>query len=201
MATPKIPKSLHNPANQFFKNPYTGEDDFIVKLNSLGWTQYGEGKYSTVYENPKKSYVMKVTTAPDEGYAQYVRLIKKYPNKHFPKISDVRKFTPYPKEHYYLYLIEKLIHLKGRACDIIEDDFDNIAAEYELNPNASLEDIADCCMGGKIPNIIKKQPTILQALKIVGRGTRGGSVTYLDMHGHNVMKRSDGTLVITDPYS
>lgn len=46
------------------------------KLKDLGWKELARGFFSSVFYNPKKSYVLKVTTLEDKGYAAYVNLIK-----------------------------------------------------------------------------------------------------------------------------
>ena len=55
------------------------------KLKKLGWRRTDAGAYGSVYVNSSKPYVLKISKRPDEAYEKFVRLIKKYPNKHFPK--------------------------------------------------------------------------------------------------------------------
>ena len=97
MARPKIGKRIEKATFDYFRGHKgsagafkSGLEGLGVRLQKLGWTLLGKGYFSSVYQNPKKNYVLKINSRPDEGYAEYVRIIKKTKNKHFPRISDMK---------------------------------------------------------------------------------------------------------------
>lgn len=158
-------------------------------LKRNGWTYLDEGYYSTVFSNPNKSFVLKINTKPDTGYERYVSVIKKHKNKHFPIISDM-KVVKIDHKNLYVYLIEKLTKLTSIQAMIYSDFFSSIIRR----PYKSLDDIFNY----DVPTIFKTDPSLVRALRIVGQCAEDSG---LDMHGGNIMQRTNGTIVITDPYS
>jgi hypothetical protein len=174
--------------------------DYVMedKLKKLGWTFLDAGYYSSVYSNPKKPYILKVNGKIDSAYAQYVALIKKYKNPHFPKISDL-KLMEIDGFRYYIYLIEKLNSVPGKK--------DKIVRALENIMYAPRHSFAYYCRNNDIPEetiyLFQQQPELINACKIIGKFRDNSKNPYvsLDMHGGNIMQRNDGTLIITDPYS
>jgi len=152
------------------------------------------GYYSTVYSNPKKSYVLKVNDRQDTAYAQYVSLIKKYNNKHFPKISDL-KFIEVNGGRYYIYLIEKLDDVRSEMKHLA-----NVFSEIIDCPYSSLTFFNT---SHTQLDYLKQNPELVTALRIIGKFKHNIKNPYIsnDMHGGNIMQRKDGTIVITDPYA
>lgn len=89
---PKISKGVEKAAFEFFPKAKDDRRDATItlklKLKKMGWIYLDNGAFSSVYVNDKKSYVIKINSYPDPGFEYYVNTIKKYHNKHFPKISD-----------------------------------------------------------------------------------------------------------------
>jgi hypothetical protein len=173
-------------------------DEFIKKMNSLGWKKIGTGAYSTIYQNPNKNYVMKVTDEPDSGFDKFVGLIHKYPNLHFPIVSDRKNFTMKADVFtatYSIYLIEKLypvpINISLKYAKAIRSVI--MSAE---KPNEKID--LNILFQNRPPKFLLENPSLVQALEIIGWN---GSEEELDIKADNLMKRKDGTLVITDPYS
>src|ERR1035441_6235229 len=112
---PVITKPVTKATFDYFQQKYNqkgseyGDDESELesKLAKFGWERLGAGVYSSVYGKTKKSYVLKINKRPDEGYEKYVKLIKKYRNKYFPRITDM-KVLKIGGEKYYVYLIERL---------------------------------------------------------------------------------------------
>jgi hypothetical protein len=218
---PKIGKKATDAAFTYFRGKQNSDDayssggvfGFQDKLSKLGWEPLGNGNFSSVFVNPKKNYVLKITDKPDPGYAEYVALIKKTRNKHFPKISDLKMLSfpnlqppvrmmghgmvNRPDTEYYVYLIEKLYPITyvddvnksavGRYCYLVAyfhyETLTKIFADREMN----------------VPRFLRNDPSLVDALKYVGKNASLN--VWLDIHGSNIMQRDDGTVVITDPYA
>jgi len=164
-------------------------------LSDRGWKKTGfEGHYSTVYTNPNYQYVLKVNYNYDRAYAYYVFLIHKFPNKHFPIISNVKLITTGHGIKIYLYSIEKLYKLK-------DSDFINNYNEIENLLFAMRSTTQDYqVIYDQHPEVhyyLEKNPEMWEALKTMAKYGKG----VLDFTLNNVMQRKDGTVVITDPFS
>ena len=196
---PKLGKNLEAPAFDYFKKSHKTSDydyekrqdlqqELRDKLKSLGWKHLNSGVYSSVFSNPTKSFVLKINKRPDPGYQRYVNIVKSHRNKHFPIISDIKKME-IAGNIYYVYLIEKLISIPAKMAFNYERWFDSIITK----PGIPLEKL----FWNNVPIIFKKQPGLLKALQIVEQSAISESI-YL--HSKNMMKRADGTIIITDPY-
>jgi hypothetical protein len=201
MSKPKISEPIHNAAILFFKNQRTRKVSADVELdeqmNRLGWKEVGSGMYGIVYANENKSYVLKITKDYDSGYEHYVNVIHRFPNKHFPKISDMKKLR-IGKRNYYIYLIEKLITIPTITGDKIAEYFDTAIDAYFGVSRSQMDRELNLYFHNRVPKVIANDPSMREALYIVAN--KQGKV-FSDMHGGNIMKRKDGTIVITDPYS
>lgn len=164
-------------------------------LSKLGWKERSYGKFSTVYINPNKSYVLKVNNIFDPGYQRYIDFISKHKNnKYLPKIISKELITK-SHEKYYLYFIEKLKYFPKTVVT----EFISAIAERTLSND--LTDIINALSDSdkKIVNKInKKYPGLLRTAFEIGKNTGRKN---LDIHNKNVMQRADGTPVITDPYA
>jgi hypothetical protein len=182
----KITPSMSKAAFKYFRDG-GGEENFAEEnlhkeLKKLGWTLLtNEGAASGVYQNSKKPYVLKINRLYDPGYERFVKIIKENPNKHFPNISDMKRLK-IRNYSYYVYLIEKLNVIPERYARKYVRKMENFMfGEYEY---------------AGLPTFLEKNPTLVAALKVLAKdGLRG-----LDLHEGNIMKRSDGTIVIIDPY-
>ena len=117
---PKINSKVTDVAHQYYTKRNNYEFPVFMdgirwlneKLSKMGWAPLNSGAYSRVYQNPKKKYVLKITTYQDNGYAEFVNITRKFKNKHFPKISDqkdlVINISNEEVAKFSLYLIEKL---------------------------------------------------------------------------------------------
>ena len=210
LAKPKIGKRIEKIAFDYFpersqvsKNGNGGnyglkvDELFETRLKKLGWKFMERGKFSVVFENPKKNFILKVNIQPDAGYDHYVDIVKSSRNPHFPKISDKKTLDLSGEggrgEIFSVYLIEKLYKISDRSeRQMLADIFVDVIRYHEL----PLKRIFNIC-GTDIPEYLLKRPTLVTALRIVG-GKMGRFNN--DLHGGNIMKRKDGTVVITDPY-
>jgi hypothetical protein len=200
--TPMIDKDVEDAAFNYFpqrniahktKNPVemsTQDTELRAKLSKLGWHYLNDGHFSAVFTNDKKPFVLKINKSPDKGFEHYATLIKDFDNVHFPKIGDMKVMNINGRK-FYIYLIEKLSAL-GRDNGIDTSTFFRII-QY---PTRSLEELYP--FGAPVPYYLKNDPSLVDALRLVGKYMEG----FLnDMGRSNVMQRSDGTIVITDPYA
>jgi len=191
---PKISKSAtYAITNHLFNNPLN-IPYLKNQLEKFGWKLEGSGVYSSVWSNPKKSYILKINKIPDPGFDHYVSVIKGSRNPHFPKISDRRQIFITGRS-YYAYLIEKLEEFPNRAT---AEDYASMF-NFVINLNMEEKPLESLIEEyGAIPEIFKKQPKLIKALRIVSYESK--PFFRIDLHDENFMQRKDGTIVITDPY-
>ena len=189
---PKISKPIISAATDYYKSGAEKYQyplpKFEKRLEELGWKELAVGSRSTVYGNEHKSYVLKINNGEDNEYAGYVNLIKRNPNKHFPKISAVRKFL-IGRKTYYVYLIEKLYPIPDRLSMRYTEWLD----WYLCNDVTDRAEI----FHNRLPKIFT--PEMIKACNTLIRYSNKHRVIF-DIHENNIMYRRDGTLVITDPY-
>jgi hypothetical protein len=196
----KIDQKILNATNdKFSPNPASVRE----KLSKLGWTKKNSGDFSSVYENPSKSYVIKINNRQDPGFAGFVQLTKKYPNIHFPQITSSKMFS-YKNKKLYVYLIEKLYHIQmtpknERIVELIDD----IASYVRLSINKR-EWLENTLLGMSVEKwltktrnlqIFRNDPSLFDAAYTIGMYGKGA----LDLKSSNIMQRKDGTIVIVDP--
>jgi len=182
----KITKKIGKVAHQYFKSDsYDAKYELQKQLKKLGWKELGSGAFSHVWENPNKSYVLKINSQPDIGYATYVKIIKKHKNKHFPKISEM-KVWKVGRHKFYIYAIEKLYRVTGQSSRDLAYELGNIMED----PKRPLEKLLK-----HQTKYLRNHPDLVKAAIIIGKDGDG----IIDMHGENIMQRKDGTIIITDP--
>lgn len=190
-------------------------------------TKYGirfldRGKWGMVFDHPSWNYVVKVFDT-DNAYLRFVNFVLDNPNEHYPKFLRKpfemhmfhKRSTAITNKTFYIVKIEKLLPINNTYkllfnLDVIDDltkaihkkqthcllpvikpqqlslqkvqfDYQNIQEFLSNFPNMKLDTL--------IPAIIQLRTSG------IGKGT-----TW-DLHGSNCMMRSDGTLVITDPFA
>ena len=57
------------------------------------------------------------------------------------------------------------------------------------------------CYPEGIPEELKNDRSLREALDMIARESILGGEFKLDLHNENIMEREDGTVVITDPYA
>jgi len=196
-------------------NDHPSSSEFTKYLKDNGWKCLSFGNYSTVYENPKYPYVMKVNRKYDRGFANFAILTHKFPNKHFPVIGNA-KLINMDGLKYHIYLIERLEKLDYQYHDII----DLLAYSIDLFENSKdvIEYVDALIMSNlkydKFPDLSDEQKKEDKAYRLekwkrflisntglidsllVVKDAKHGS---LDIKPSNFMQRKDGTIVITDP--
>ena len=193
---PTISRNTTAAAKNTLSKNSVSQRDGVSELKKLGWNRLSQnmGKYSSVYVNPKKNYVLKVMENHDLGYIAYVNLIHSMNNIHAPRISDMKELNINGVIH-GIYLIEKLYPLSidafriGEACS-------KVARYHEFR-------LKDCFTGydDGIPEFLRDTPSLVELLRKIGEHYSPENGINLDIHELNIMTRQDGTLVVTDPYS
>jgi hypothetical protein len=200
---PKINNSIETAATKYLqskKRAYDGGDAYknlMQAMSKMGWIYLDSGAFSKVFVHPKKKYVIKINSTTDNAYRRYVYVIHKFRSPHFPKISDLKKIEINGDE-YYVYLIEKLQKITGPFIVELSKNIKQIA----VKPNATLKNIYYNDYyeeQEEIPEFILQNPSLVRAARIIGR--RVAKEDWVDLNTGNIMKREDGTIVITDPYA
>jgi hypothetical protein len=219
---PKIGKKVVDTAQEYYANRHGSEprdyneglDWLQAKLSSLGWHKLNSGGYSYVFANPKKNYVLKVNTIQDNGYDQFVQIIHRSRNKHFPRISDRKTMEfdgdevhNFRKNVYHVYLIEKLEELPEPKNDNYASILSVIMSVYHEEWNPSLKTALDWLERDyfteeefpSIKEFILRHKELAKAAAILGNAQKYHKLNN-DLHSRNIMQRADGTVVIVDPY-
>ena len=200
----QLSKTLINTADAYFRKRNDPVWDVRVeagtslanKLETLGWNPIGMGAYARVFSHPKKKYVIKITSSQDDGYIEYVDLIKQHPNEHFPVISDLKSMKV-GNYVYSIYLIEKLSTLRNIDSYNYASDVTEACYTVASWPSSDLKSLFD----RDVPKIFIEHPDLVEALKLLGHEIDNHYNICLDLHAGNIMQRANGTIVITDPYA
>lgn len=187
-------------------------DKLLTHLSDThGLGVLGAGAFGKVLEVPNKNYVYKIFDN-DNAYLSFVNYVIKNPNKHFPKFLKSPKLlhsfyrrSPIEPNMFTAVAIEKLQPLSQPnyiyaywIITLLEDIIHNtfIVTEWpaELpNGNYNHKKIS-------YEDIMVADPNIASIINAFLKMYRSGDVIGdLDLHLSNIMQRTDGTLVITDP--
>jgi hypothetical protein len=181
----------------------------------------GNGSFGIVCSKPDWDFVIKLwPTDSDGGYDEFIKYVNAYPNKHYPKI--VRKKITLPAffkrdkmfgTHFSVIKLEKLklldkniakcvveILRKGSEMSIINAAKGKDTGEnkeyppYRLFPDGTSRKALAIDLIKEFPQL----PDLCQAW--LDLYTKSDLHYSLDAHIGNFMQRSDGTIVIIDPF-
>ncbi len=155
--------------------------NFVFELEELGFERLGRGAYGIVFEKPGYPWVFKVFN-DDPGYFAYFNFARQHQNlSAVPKIKG--KYIRI-NNNTYAVRMEKLYPVNKKTHQQLLDALRVLSrtVDYDLY-DSTLAQIKE-----KWPNI----EAVLQLLPSLGD-------KYVDLHADNIMKRADGSLVITDP--
>lgn len=151
--------------------------DHLVKK---GW-QVRTGSYSTVLNNGEMA--IKINREPDPCGISFIRWAKENPSPHLPKIGLIKEFSP------GLFLINmELLHPINKT-DAIYPLLVEIAHMDNKHHTVDFEYLREF-----YPEYKAFLDTMETIIKTFVRGD-----CFFDISNTNIMKRSDGTFVITDP--
>jgi hypothetical protein len=181
-----------------------GQQSKTLLQETVGWSGrfFSRGIYAHVYWSQSLRRVVKVG-ALDDAYLKYVHLIKREKSTLVPRIDKlicchdygVKRWENRDRENSrgsYAVIMERLYHARTSKQRAIRD----LIIEA-IDPEG--------CISLKLISEANPQPAFLDDLiKVARRITRpyetGTLDVELDMHNDNVMFRSNGQAVITDPY-
>lgn len=197
--------------HDFLLNPEHNElqwGELLKKFESNGGMIIGQGRYATVLEHPSWKYVLKIFS-DDIPYLSFVRFCLKNSRPSFPVFYDKpRRIIPNytrPVSQSYLYIV-KMEKLYGINKQTFED-----IAYYVYNDINYIEDMIKqygskygqlAAIKKRLNKIEKKYPQLPQFMedfKFMRENIKEEG-QMLDIHQQNIMKRSDGSFVISDPY-
>jgi len=199
-------------------------------LKSAGYTELGSGADASVWGKDEGSVIKilmpesgELATA-EKIFLAYYKTAQKYrDNPHLVKFIDIggKHFTKFniDGETFYQIAVEKLKPLKSRSfeeamvwamSDLVSNNFSWADAYRQIsNPNSTIWKFADNDEINKT-KVIKtiaslNQSKLLQlqylylTMQLVYQIGRRQGFGW-DLHTENAMQRSDGTIVITDPW-
>ena len=202
---------------------YLANPDHIKSVNQTmkksGYKKLGRGQDASVWGKEEGS-VLKILTSGQSGFTHFYKFCKAHPNNphlpKFPKISgqEYSEFTM-DGEHYLQISIEKLKTIPRNSLAELsiwwfEDSVTKGKTFYEVVKE--IQEIKQKT-GGFSLKLIQEFQAELQGSKrndwLLLYSTIQALSTHMkkakglgwDLHTENAMMRSDGTVVITDPFT
>ena len=205
---------------------YSTSFEFIKSVESKGVKILGEGYYGYVLHHPSwGDKVLKIFSQDDSCYIRFSRFCYSNPSPHLPKVYvKPKRFIPNWGERFfkdsYLYytVIEKLEPVSQNEYIIVAElsnkfkelyntvvvkpkydgDKNALDSQIEFNENDIKSFISD-------KNISKRNVEFSKYLSEFKRNFLNpfdkSNDCWSDIHKGNIMKRSNGEYVITDPYA
>ena len=159
-------------------------------MKKRGFTFIGSGSFALVFKSFESHEVVKFFKN-DPGYVTFLKIIGSYPNIHFPKFRGYAALPNWDGWH-----VVKLESLMPITNEDFYQHYNWISYYCEgllLGANIVPKNLKE-----EIDKSVKANPTLEQAcMTLVVQRPRGHN---LDIHEDNLMMRSDGTLIIIDPY-
>jgi hypothetical protein len=165
----------------------------IMDFTSKGYEIIGRGA-SAIVLGKAAGDVVKIGSLHD-GWLTYARACEGEHNVHLPKIKSLNTH-----DGYYIAEVERLhpvseaffktkLYKQLAAYMVVAGGWAN--ARYVYFSKLTNEQIKKLAR-----SLVTEQPELLAALKLIIK--HKGDHTF-DLHPDNLMKRADGTLVVTDP--
>jgi hypothetical protein len=174
-------------------------------LKEKGYSPVGRGMYATVYAHPQLPYVLKIFKVEDHAYLNFVKMVKKHNNDHFPKFRGLPMRIP--NTEYYGIRMERLTEWEPNTR---EDKLENRLDKALVHISGLVDDLPDWRKISTLPDdqvtkkllsdFFERWPQFLDALILLQEFERTTREVYFDLHSGNIMKRGS-TPVITDPFS
>jgi hypothetical protein len=151
---------------------------------SKGMKHIGGGAYGHTFRSKHDGSVIKIFK-PDKGYTNFLQYVKENKDDiHLPKIRKLAQFK----------------HMKNKGLSLIKLE--------KLHPidMHDVVQIRDYVFGSANPNFEKAfkedKPSLARSLrKLVSHSEKHRSTVRLDLNKNNIMKRTNGDIVITDPFA
>jgi hypothetical protein len=168
-----------------------------------GFQRLGDGAHASVWQVPKKPYVLKLFLSSDQAYLGFVKLAKQNPNPHFPKFRG----SPIPlTSQVHAIRMERLKPLPNTPASALNrgirvlmelmQDHNRLWQSIQAGNYLTEQSKRDLAI------VLKKWPSLERAADILTEHlfTKLGDV-WLDLHDENVMIRSPSVPVFTDPFA
>ena len=169
--------------------------DWHTVLNNYGFRSLGYGSFGVVWENPKLPYVLKVFSASDSAYIDWISVARQNKsNPHMPRFVSARLLTITPEV--LAIRMEKLFPLINQEKNVVFES--DLLLQERYNPSEQIKSVGFDTDQRNLRHYCQTHPTWLPALDIV-KNFSNNSGYSLDFHNKNVMMRDGDTLVITDP--
>lgn len=176
---------------------FISKHQVILMMQRRGFKLLGDGSFGVVFQSPKSKEVLKLFFN-DSGYIEFIKIVSKNPQCiHFPKFSSFHKFPNW--NSWYAIKLEPL----NKITDSEWNRYDWLGAamrfykydDWPLDISKSIRKSAEIGM--------KNYPSLAKAVQILEQGRINSTKPWPkeDLHGENVMKRADGTIVIIDPFA
>jgi hypothetical protein len=148
-----------------------------------------------VWENPKFPYVLKVFSANDSAYIDWISVARQNKNNlHMPRFVSAKLLTITPEV--LAIRMEKLFPVINQEKNVVFESAMLLQERY--NPSEQINSVGFDTDQRNLRYYCQTNPTWLPALDIV-KNFSNNSGYRLDFHNKNVMMRDADTLVITDP--
>ena len=203
-----------------YKNPRT-LSELKSQLAQAGYRSIGKGVDAIVFAKTSNPDVIKVLIGEKEsstddaaaGFLAFAKFCNQISNIHLPKFGDIIQIT-IGSELLYQVSMERLYKLNENEKDVAwfmaQAVFHNKSWESVLETIQSHGAKADeeyqpqmLAEKAKYMKIAQKNKSVfavIQKLHDHAESLKGITMDLLTDEGNNIMKRKDGTWVITDPY-
>lgn len=181
-------------------------------IKKAGYKSLGSGVDAMVY-GKKNGDVVKILIGERGrnveraagGFLAYVKFILKHQDiTHFPRVKKIQTITV-GHEELYKITMERLYPLSKMESDAYEwmegclpDNFKSML--NDINSEINYEGHTPNKYYIRIKNIISQQQSIYNLMIKLDAYASSNKQINTDMHSGNVMKRKDGTWIITDPF-
>lgn len=161
----------------------------LVKQHGFNPLTGAFGSYSSILVHPDLDYIIKLFDAKDTGYMVFLRTALAHAdNPHFPRFrGKPMQISP----QLMGIRIEKLKPMQESEYDSLEYML------YQAKQDPSW--LSHIRPDGEEREFLDRWPRFAEALDIL-RSAKQGTRVGFDWHDGNMMKRSDGTPVIIDPF-
>lgn len=178
----------------------------ISKLEDQGYTVLGSGKFGVTVKHPN-GYVVKLYTTKDNCYSAFVEYCQTHKqNPHLPNI--ISKKVPVMDDIVTMVRIEELheIDPETRVDDLFNEMINMadmaMSENFEMFWSKMVRFWFDEPEEHEVVKMLEKHRTLFETLNdLLNKVDRMGKCVFdIRSLAHNIMQRSDGTLVVTDPW-